>query len=485
MKRWNRIFAALLALAVLCGAFAEAAPEAKAEVTAQSNTMFKDEAAAIAQIRQYLVQRAEQFTIRLESTNQDGKALLGRMMDAALEHTGDPKQGDYLKWQIGGWSGSIQITSWPDRCEYEFNVQVTYYTTADQEAALNNAVQNLLSQLNLSGKSDYEKVCAVYDYVCDNITYDHDNLNDDSYLLKFTAYAALINKTSVCQGYAVLMYRLLLELGVDNRVVTGVSFGEGHAWNIVKLDGLYYNLDSTWDAGRGEYSYFLRCEKNFSDHARYTDYASDEFMQAYPMSKADYSVDLCSSGHSSVTDPAVAATCTATGLTEGAHCSVCGAVLTAQEVTPAKGHSFGPWVTVKEPTTDAEGLSCRTCAGCGDVEEKPIAKLEPDATEPDMTEPVETEPAETEPEITEPEETRPVETEPAETDPIVTDPTEPAVTEPAETDPTEPETTDPPANEREEPDDDSASWVLPVVCCVIVAAAAGIAVVVIRKKKKA
>ncbi|MBR6826450.1 MAG: hypothetical protein IKM59_07880, partial [Oscillospiraceae bacterium] len=45
-------------------------------------------------------------------------------------------------------------------------------------------------------------------------------------------------------------------------------------------------------------------------------------------------------GHTEVIDKAVAATCTATGLTEGKHCSVCNAVLTAQESIPANGHSY-------------------------------------------------------------------------------------------------------------------------------------------------
>ena len=44
--------------------------------------------------------------------------------------------------------------------------------------------------------------------------------------------------------------------------------------------------------------------------------------------------------HTSVKDPAVAATCTKTGLTEGAHCSRCGAVLIAQTATPTIPHSY-------------------------------------------------------------------------------------------------------------------------------------------------
>lgn len=43
-------------------------------------------------------------------------------------------------------------------------------------------------------------------------------------------------------------------------------------------------------------------------------------------------------GHAEVTDEAVEATCTTTGLTEGKHCSRCNKVLVAQKETPALGH---------------------------------------------------------------------------------------------------------------------------------------------------
>ena len=80
-------------------------------------------------------------------------------------------------------------------------------------------------------------------------------------------------------------------------------------------------------------------------------------------------------GHTEVTDKAVAATCTKTGLTEGIHCSVCDAVIKAQEVVPATGkHSFGNWKITKAATCTAEGTQTRTCSGCGKVETQTIAK---------------------------------------------------------------------------------------------------------------
>ncbi len=69
-------------------------------------------------------------------------------------------------------------------------------------------------------------------------------------------------------------------------------------------------------------------------------------------------------GHTPVTDEAVQATCTETGLTEGSHCSVCDETLVAQKVTEALGHSYTSQVT-KEATCGAAGERLYTCQICG------------------------------------------------------------------------------------------------------------------------
>ncbi len=71
--------------------------------------------------------------------------------------------------------------------------------------------------------------------------------------------------------------------------------------------------------------------------------------------------------HNSVTDPAVAATCTTTGLTEGKHCSVCGEVLVKQQVVKAKGHTevIDPAIA---PTCTETGLTeGKHCSVCSEV----------------------------------------------------------------------------------------------------------------------
>lgn len=63
--------------------------------------------------------------------------------------------------------------------------------------------------------------------------------------------------------------------------------------------------------------------------------------------------DIDAAGHTPVTDPAVAPTETTDGLTEGSHCSVCGAVLTAQEVIPMRDPTIDPWFS-RAATTEAD-----------------------------------------------------------------------------------------------------------------------------------
>lgn len=82
-------------------------------------------------------------------------------------------------------------------------------------------------------------------------------------------------------------------------------------------------------------------------------------------------------GHSIKIDPAVAATCTTPGKTEGSHCERCGTVLTEQKEIPATGHSFGDWVVEKQPTVFEDGMKAQTCAVCGARVEEVVAKLQP------------------------------------------------------------------------------------------------------------
>lgn len=69
--------------------------------------------------------------------------------------------------------------------------------------------------------------------------------------------------------------------------------------------------------------------------------------------------------HTIAIDAAVEPTCEGTGLTEGSHCSVCGEILTVQEIIPAKGHNWDEGTITKEPTCTEDGGKTITCTVCG------------------------------------------------------------------------------------------------------------------------
>ena len=277
----------------------------------KAGTVYTKEAAAAADLRKQMVSRSEAMSVTLRSASKDVETIALNLWNLAMDHVeGSGTTGDYLRWQFAAMTCSVAGESLDSGYQYTFTyVPDTTYsdtiwlTTTAQEAALTNYIRNtILPQLSLGGKTTYQKVQAIYNWITANVKYDYSHLNDPTYWPQYTAYAAAVQKKAVCQGYANLFYRLANDAGVDCRIITGKAYNSDgtadHAWNIVRMeDEKYYCLDATWDAGLKpeSYEYFLKGLTSFSrDHQAETDKLNTPYWTQYQSrtSAADYKQTL-------------------------------------------------------------------------------------------------------------------------------------------------------------------------------------------------
>lgn len=145
-----------------------------------------------------------------------------------------------------------------------------FYTEEDVSRC-ENEIEQVKKQVlaMVEGKSDYDKIKIIHDYLIDTIEYDSTILQENIYNI----YGALVSKKSVCEGYAKAFQYLMNEVGIDNAIVIGTATNsknetENHAWNYVKMNEQWYAIDVTWDdpiiIGNGKltnkmrYQYFLK-----------------------------------------------------------------------------------------------------------------------------------------------------------------------------------------------------------------------------------
>lgn len=129
--------------------------------------------------------------------------------------------------------------------DFSGRYSVDYETAKQRYIRIQKAVSEILSGISDSA-DQYEKVKYVYDTLIRETDYQLDSADNQN------IYSVFVNHLSVCQGYAKATQYLLNRLGMECALVLGqVQTGEGHAWNLVNIDGSYYYVDTTW----GDVSY--------------------------------------------------------------------------------------------------------------------------------------------------------------------------------------------------------------------------------------
>ena len=129
--------------------------------------------------------------------------------------------------------------------------------------------EEILSETVTEDMSDEEKRMVIYKYLEENCDYDYEALEEaeknnykktaeDEHESAFNAYGIIVEKKGVCQSYA-YAYKLLCSMsGLECNVMTGYLDGSlPHAWNVVKIDGEWYQTDSTNNGKVAGIPYFL------------------------------------------------------------------------------------------------------------------------------------------------------------------------------------------------------------------------------------
>ena len=155
------------------------------------------------------------------------------------------------------------------KTEATIRVKQSYLTNSEQERVVEEIVASIIAAVQPQEMSDFEKVKFVNDYIVQNTIY-----SEDSVASSHSAYAVAYEGKGVCQGYALFAQKLMQALGMASMYVVGEVYTGGHAWNLVKVDGQWYHLDTTWndpvpDRGNGvRYDYFLLSDRDMRvDHS--------------------------------------------------------------------------------------------------------------------------------------------------------------------------------------------------------------------------
>lgn len=118
-----------------------------------------------------------------------------------------------------------------------------------RQVALQSKIKDIINNIVTPDMTDLEKVLAIHDYVVSNTLYSGEDtsVGADDLIMKHKAF---------CSTYTNAMDTLLSAAGIEIRAIGG----EGHAWNMVKIDDDYYHIDATWDDEMDtgfNYNYFL------------------------------------------------------------------------------------------------------------------------------------------------------------------------------------------------------------------------------------
>ncbi|MDF2803006.1 MAG: putative murein endopeptidase [Anaerocolumna sp.] len=244
----------------------------------------------VAEVRKAMLNGLEELTLQYIGPVEDMEWFTEDVIDKVYRIDDPLESGDYdyLRYKansiyahIVGFGNNMTIS-------YEFK----YNETAEQTQQVDEIIQKLFRKWDMNQLSDLNKIKKIHDFIIQNASYDTDTLN-------YSTYDNLVRKSSTCQGYMSLAYKMFTEAGIPSRIITGTGNKDSHGWNIVYLEGKWYNIDCTWDDpitlnGKDViiYDYYLKSEEEFKGHLRDAEFTSEEFLSQYPIAEKSYETEM-------------------------------------------------------------------------------------------------------------------------------------------------------------------------------------------------
>lgn len=132
------------------------------------------------------------------------------------------------------------------------SLNVSYSVSSKQDldikiVQIKNSIQEIINTANVGVGTTFEKEIRLHDILAKKVKYyEYGNIQQIPNSAH-NIYGAFVENTAVCDGLSKAMQVLLDKIDVESIIVTGTLDNEAHAWNMIKLDNKWYNLDVTSD----------------------------------------------------------------------------------------------------------------------------------------------------------------------------------------------------------------------------------------------
>lgn len=163
---------------------------------------------------------------------------------------------------------AVNLSGFEYKCENgKMEIELEYSMSNFEIKMFDKFADQLAEELD--GLSDYEKIKYAHDYII---------LHGEYQYFEPSPYHLVFKGGGKCTSYSNAFLRVMEKMGIE----CNYAMDSEHQWNIVKLNGEWYNIDLTWDDAEDDkisYEYFLKNNDEFKKHGTLLATAKESYPQ--------------------------------------------------------------------------------------------------------------------------------------------------------------------------------------------------------------